>query len=99
VSVTTDAVLNIALSVVVPGLMALVGGILAARSLPSEPGKRNLEIWLWSGGFFALFLVSIILAFIQQVRSTTQDRVKEAIASQEKLSSHGEIKFMQGQLD
>lgn len=96
---TLDALLSILLAVVVPGLMALIGGVLAARALPSEPGKKNPEMWYWVGGFVFLFLISLVLAFVQQVRNTAQQQAANQKATQAELRSTGEIKYMQGQLD
>lgn len=96
---TVDALLNILLSVGVPGLMALVGGILAARALPSKDNKRNPELYIWASGFLSLFIVSLILAFIQQVRITTQQSVSVKEAHEKELNSEGNIKYMQGELD
>lgn len=98
-SVTLDALLNILLAVVVPGLMALIGGVLAARALPTEPGKKNPEMWYWIYWFVFLFLISVVLAFIQQVRNSTQQQLAEQRAAQAELKSTGDIKYMQGQLD
>jgi hypothetical protein len=94
-----DALLNILIAVVVPGLMAVIGGILAAKALPTEPGKKNREMWYWISGFVVLFLVSVLLAFVQQIRSTTQQLAAEQKAAQAELKSGGDIKYMQGQLD
>jgi hypothetical protein len=99
VGVSVDALLNMLLAVVVPGLMALVGGILAARALPTEPGRKSPEMWYWICGFVFLFLVSIVLAFVQQVRSTAQEHLAEQKAAQAELRSTSEAKYMQGQLD
>jgi hypothetical protein len=96
---TVDALLNIFLSVCVPGLMALIGGILAARALPSKDDKRNPELYLWASGFLLLFVVSLILAFIQQVRITTQQAESVKEVHEKELKSNGDIKYMQGELD
>jgi hypothetical protein len=96
---TTDAFLNILLTVLLPGLMALFGGILAARSLPSEPGKRNPEKWGWIAIFMFLFLVSVVLAFVQQVRATHAQQVSDDKAHQLEVKNTGDVKYMQGQLD
>jgi hypothetical protein len=91
--------LNILLAVVVHGLMAVIGGILAAKALPTEPGKKNRETWYWISGFVFRFLVSVGLAFVQQIRSTKQQITTDEKATQAELKSNGEIKYMQGQLD
>jgi hypothetical protein len=97
--VTFDSMLEIALAVGIPGLMALIGGALAARALPTEPGKKNLEMWYWISGFMFLFLFSIILAFVQQIRATAKERATEQKTQQVELRSRGEVKYMEGQLD
>lgn len=96
---TIDALLNILLAVVVPLLMAALGGILAAKTLPSEVGKLNPEKWLWIASFIFIFLVSVVLGFVQQVRSTAQEKQTETKAHEKELRDSGEIKYMQGQLD
>src|SRR5258708_7514868 len=96
---TLDALINILLAVVVPGLMALIGGVLAARAMPAEPGKKNPEMWYWVAGFVFLFMVSMILALVQQVRSSAQQQAAEQKAQQTERRSRGDIKDTQGQLD
>jgi len=95
--VTTDALLNVALAVILPLLMAVGGGILAARALPPEDKKR--EMWIWILGFLFFFVLSIPLAFWQQVRSTNQQGAVEKAAASERLEARGEIKYLQGQID
>ena len=98
-SMTTDGLIGILLAVVIPGVMAVLGGVLGARSLPGEPEKRRKKIVLWSVIFGALFIFSVLLAGYQQVRATSQQRETEQKAAQEKLLSEGEVKYTQGQLD
>jgi hypothetical protein len=95
---TTDALLNIALTVGVPGLMALIGGILAARSIPSNSGKRTPEFYVWSSGFVVLFLLSVILSFVQQIRNTNQQIMRDSAASAIELRNNGDVKYMEGEL-
>jgi hypothetical protein len=97
--VTFDALLNILIAVVVPGLMAVLGGILAAKALPTEPGKKNGQMWFYVLVFVFLFLISVGLAFVQQIRSTAQQRAADEKAARAELKSTGDIKFVQGQLD
>jgi hypothetical protein len=52
---TTDGLLAISVNVLFPFLMALGGGILAAKALQSENEKR-----LWIAGFISLFLVCLV---------------------------------------
>ncbi len=91
---TLDALLNIAITVVLPFLMALGGGILAARSLQSEREKR-----FWIFGFVLVFLLCVALSVVQQVRSTTQEASRQVRDSQRDLVHMGNEKYMQGQLD
>jgi hypothetical protein len=79
--------------------MALIGGILAARALPSKDDKRNPELYFWASGFLVLFIVSLVLAFCQQVRITAQQAVSVKDAHEKELNSEGNIKYMQGELD
>lgn len=91
---TTDALLNIAVTVILPFLMALGGGILAAKSLQSEVEKR-----FWIAGFIGVFLLCVSLSFVQQVRNTTQEQARENRDNQKDLTNTGNEKYMQGQLD
>jgi hypothetical protein len=97
--VTLDAALNMFLAVIVPGAMAVMGGILAAKSLQTEPGKKNWAMWGWSFGFMFFFVSSVILAFVQQVRITSKETAAEEKTHQSELRSTGEIKYMEGQID
>ena len=96
---TTDGIINILLAVAVPGLMALIGGVLAARTLPSPSGRRSPEVYLWSSLLILLFLVSVVLAFVQQVRNSSQQKIAEQAATTEKLEASGSAKYTQGELD
>jgi hypothetical protein len=91
---TTDTLLNMAINVILPFLMALGGGILAAKALTSETEKR-----MWIFGFILIFLLCVGLSFVQQVRDTTAKESARAQSQQRDLQSSGEIKYMQGELD
>jgi hypothetical protein len=97
--VTVDSLLNILLAVVIPGFMALAGGILAAKALPTVAGKRNVEKWYWSSVFILLFVVGVVLAFVQQVRDTSRRENEQQNVRVEELRTHGDLKYLQGQLD
>jgi hypothetical protein len=95
---TIDAFLNMVLTVIIPVIMAAMGGFLAAKVLPVKE-KSSIERWAWMGAFVFLAVIAIVLSFYQQVRVTN----KEELASNERhkyeLASNGEIKFLQGQQD
>lgn len=86
---TTDGLISIVLAVAIPRLMALIGGALATRTLPSENGCRNPETYFWVGFFVLLFLVSIVLAFYQQVRNTSQQQAADKMAADKELRGRG----------
>lgn len=92
---TVDSLLALLLNVAIPSLLAVAGGLLAAKSLAN--GNR-LEKNLWIALFIFLALVAVGLGFIQQVRLTTQQaRIELANQNREALLI-GENKFTQGQL-
>jgi len=94
---TTDALLTILLNVAIPSVLAILGGILAARSLPAE--HIRYERWLWTSGFVSLALLAVVLAVVQQVRLTT-DRVEaDRKANETEGRLRADSKFTQGQLD
>lgn len=94
---TTDGVLSVLLSVAIPFLLAVLGGILAVRSLPAE--KFRNERWWWIGGFLGLAIVGIVLAFIQQIVLTDEQRVSDKKASDREAQLRADSRFTQGQLD
>ncbi len=93
---TVDALLAILLNVAIPSALALAGGILAANALSEEKGVQRA--W-WSALFIGLALMAIVLAFIQQVRFTTQQQKSDYISQQRDSELKGENKYTQGQLD
>lgn len=93
---TLDALLAILLNVAIPSLMAVAGGILAIRTYRDAKGP---ERWAWVSVFVFLFIVAVVLGFVQQVRLTSQQKDSDEKTAAAELRSSGEIKFMQGQLD
>jgi hypothetical protein len=89
--------LSIALAVFIPFLLAVAGGILAVRALPSETSLR--ERYRWIGGFVFLFVIGIVLSFWQQVRATNHDQVVSQAEKEKEIRAEGEIRYTQGQLD
>jgi hypothetical protein len=94
---TTDALLVILLNVAIPSVLAILGGILAARSLPAE--RIRYERWLWTSGFLGLALLAVVLAVIQQVRLTTYRVETDRKANETEGRLRADSKFTQGQLD
>jgi len=93
---TVDALLEILVSVVIPCVLALAEGILAARSLSDE---RWAERSLWIALFVGLLVLAIVLAFVQQVRLSTRERAAGLMQQAKDIESEGNIKYTQGQLD
>lgn len=93
---TTDALLALLLNIVIPTLLAVAGGILAIRTFKDA---KSTERWAWIGVFLFLFLVAVILGFIQQVRQTSEQKEADEKANAAELRNEGNIKYMQGQLD
>lgn len=92
---TVDALLAIALNVAIPCVLAILGGILAVRSLQSN--TREKLFWVCS--FIGIALIAIVLAFVQQVRLSEQIQKNEQIATAKEQKLTGEQKYTQGQLD
>lgn len=93
---TPDALIAILLNVFIPSLLTLAGGILAIRSFRDV---RSIERWVWISVFVFLFLVAVVLGFVQQVMLTSQQKKSDDKAAASELRSNGEIRYMQGQLD
>jgi len=94
--VTTDALLALLLNVAIPSLLAVAGGLLAARTLPKD---KRLEQGLWTALFVGLALIAIGLAFVQQVRITTQQTNADEVANKRQSALEGTNRYTQGQLD
>lgn len=94
---TTDALLAIAVGVLIPFLLAVAGGALAIKALPPETKSSEKSIWI--SAFIGLFLVGVVLAFCQQVRMTTLQTTADEKDHQKEVKNEGEIKYTQGQLD
>ena len=94
---TADAILAIVLNVAIPSILAILGGILAVRSLPV--GAVKYERWLWVSAFLGLALIAIVLSFVQQVRTTTQQREADEKSARTVNDLRSDGKYTQGQLD
>lgn len=93
---TTDALLALLLNIIIPSLLAVAGGVLAIRTFRDA---KSAERWAWIGVFLFLFVIAVVLGFIQQIRQTSQqEEVDEKTAAAE-LRNEGNVKYMQGQLD
>src|ERR1700733_65364 len=94
---TTSAILSIVISVGIPFVLAVLGGILAVRSLPVE--NFRYERWWWIGTFVGLCLLGIILAVIQQVKLTGDQQLADNKASASESQLRSDMRYTQGQLD
>jgi len=93
---TTDGLLAILLNVLLPAITAILGGVLAVRSL----GKlKPVEKWLWVSGFVFCGLLGVVIGVVQQIRFSTQQRIAEAEAANSRLQASNEVKYTQGELD
>jgi hypothetical protein len=95
--VTTGALLSVLLSVAIPFVLAVMGGILAVRSLPAE--KFRYERWWWVASFICIALLGIVLAFVQQLILTKEQKETEQKASEAEFRLRSEGRYTQGQLD
>jgi hypothetical protein len=93
---TTDALLAIAIGVVIPFALALAGGALAIKALPNSEFNERIT---WIGIFVFLCLVGVGLSFYQQIRFTKAQTIADQTVQREKLQQEGEVKYTQGELD
>jgi hypothetical protein len=93
---TTDALLAIFLNVLLPGITAVLGGILAVRSLGNA---KPVERWSWVSVFVGIGLAGIVFGVVQQIRLTTQQKIAESDAAKDRLQASNEVKYTQGELD
>lgn len=68
-----DFLLNVGVLAVVPGIVALIGGYLAAKSLPDAEFKLKRRTKLW---FSALFVVGVAMTAWQQYRVVLTEQGK-----------------------
>jgi hypothetical protein len=68
-----DILLGTILLAIVPFAMAAYGGHIAAESISDSKRQRKVKLIFWS-----VFAVGVVLAFVQQYRSVTQDSVSKA---------------------
>jgi arginine exporter protein ArgO len=92
-----DGLLSIVLAVLIPFLLAVAGGILAVRALPSETSR--IERYWWVAGFVFLLVIGILLSFYQQVRISNNEQIVSKAEKDKEIKAEGEIKYTQGQLD
>lgn len=92
-----DSLINFFLTVAIPILLAVAGGILAIRALPSDTQHR--ERFGWIVVFIFLGVVGLVLGFVQQVRTTTQEHALEEKAQERDIRQEGDVKYTQGELD
>lgn len=92
----TDALLAILLNVVIPSVLAVAGGILAVKALSND---KRVERARWITLFVGLAIAAIVLAFIQQVRLTTQQAIVDQKAAANELRASNDNRYIQGRLD
>lgn len=93
---TVDALLALLLSVAIPTLLALGGGLLAVIALGKDKTGRKT---FWITYFIVLTLVAIGLAFVQQVRLTEGQKIVAKEDNAKQLRIESEQRYTQGQLD
>lgn len=92
---TIDALLALLLSVGIPALLALAGGVLTVRTL----NTHRVERWSWLTVFIFLFIAASVLGVVQQIRNTNaQVAAKDADAAREGRHLESE-RYTQGELD
>ena len=96
VAVTPDALLAIALNVAIPSTLAVAGGILAVNEFGVD---RLAQRRRWIVFFVGVWVLAIVLAFVQQVRTTTQQTIAAQKAAANELRNSNDNKYIQGQLD
>jgi hypothetical protein len=94
---TADSLINFFLTVAIPILLAVAGGVLAIRTLPAETNHR--ERFGWIAVFFFLGIVGLVLGFIQQVRTTAQEKTLATANHERDVRQEGEVRYTQGELD
>jgi hypothetical protein len=91
-----DGLLALLLNIVIPLFMAVAGGILAIRAWKEAKLPERIT---WITVFLGLFLLAVILGFIQQVRATNQQDAADKKAAATELRMTSDTKYTQGQLD
>jgi hypothetical protein len=93
---TTDAILSVLLSVAIPFILAAMGGILAVRTTDE---KFRYERWWWLVSFIGLALLGIVLAFVQQIVLTSEQKEADRKSEESRRQLESTTRFTQGQLD
>jgi len=93
---TTDAILAVLLNVLLPAILAILGGVLAVRSLTNA---KQIERWSWVFAFIFFGLAGVLLGVVQQIRLTTQQKLADSQVADERLRASNEVRYTQGELD
>jgi zinc transporter ZupT len=88
-----DALLAILLNVAIPSLLAVAGGALAIRALTDS---KRWERPIWISVFIGLAAGAVVLAFVQQVRLTAQQKQSDDKSAANELRMSNDNKYMQG---
>ncbi len=91
---TTDAWLAFALGVAIPSILAIMGGILAVKSL----GKGQ-RLWIWTFAFITFGVLGLVLGVVQQIRITTQQHDAEVAAAEKARQDSNQVSYFRGQLE
>ena len=67
----TDFSLNVIVLAIIPGFVALFGGIAAADGLTDKPKRRRIKLWFWG-----LCIVGVAMTSVQQYRVILADQGK-----------------------
>lgn len=87
-----DIVLGTALLAIVPFVMAAYGGYIAAESISELKKRQKVKLIFW-----AICLVGVSLAFVQQFRSVTQDALSKSKTSQVEGAILGQLQNLHAQ--
>ena len=93
---TTDAWLAFALGVAIPSILAILGGVLAVRSLATA---TKPERWLWIWSFTALGALGLVFRVVQQIRITAQQHEVEVAAALKAKEDSNQVNYFKGMLD
>lgn len=94
----TDAILNVCLSVVLPGLMAIMGVVMSFRQSEDTPMSKK-EQWWWIVAFLFVLSLNFPLAIWKETRTLKQQQAAEKKAEDAENRRISETQYMNGKLD
>ena len=93
-----DTILNI-LTYGIPVVMAVIGGILAAKPITEVPrGTPNYARRFWIAVFVVMGLASVALMGYQSARATAKDQAKDQEHQRELQKSEARENYLSGQV-